>query len=542
MSRSIAAELGTRWAGYRADAAIQLVALVIVGVAILITLAVDPAPLQTVAFAVAISMMGAATVLALIAGRTDSDWLLLAPVIDMCALIVMRQLPEHHVHAVAYLAVLPALWLGWSGRADFAGLAVLLSLGLIELPTRGALDLEHALSNLLIPAVVAVSAACTFVAARRTATSIRLLTEHEQATAAALDREKSTSQLLDGILDTVNIGILAYDTDGEQILANSTVLKHPVVVSTSLSALELDRQGFMLQGDRVTPAPAGSGIITRALRGEEYSNQIVWVSAPGTRQHALAASARPLLDADGGMAGTVIAVDDVTAYLEAIAVKDEFVASVSHELRTPLASLVGYLELVLEERERLPEDVRQHLAVMERNTERLQRIVNELIHDASRNRGAVRPEREATDVVALCEAVIERCRVAAANAGMDLELDAPAPVTAVINGRQVSQAIDNLVSNAMKFSPSAGRILLSVSDDGDVVTIVVRDSGVGMPSDELEALASPFHRPADGQDHFPGVGLGLTVAKSIIEQHRGSLNFDSSVGRGTTMTATFAVR
>lgn len=534
--------LGARILGYRPEVGIQLAALVIVAVAIMIAVIVDPDPLRTAAFALAISMLAAATALALVAGRTDSVWLLLAPVLDMSALVVMRQMPEDHVHAIGYLAILPALWLGWSGRPVFAGLAVLLSLGLVELPSGGTLDLEHALNNFLIPTVVAVSAACTFVAARRTATSIRLLTEQEQATAAALDREKKTSQLLDAILDTVNIGILAYDTAGKQILANRTLLKHPVIVSTSLSALELDQQGFMLQGDRVTPAPAGFGIITRALRGEEYSNQIVWVSAPGSRQHALAASARPLIDADGGLAGTVVAVDDVTAYLEAIAAKDEFVGSVSHELRTPLASLVGYLELILEERERLPEDVRPLLEVMDRNIDRLQRIVNQLIDEASRKRGTVRPQREGTDVVALCQAVLERCRLAAAGAGMELELDAPEPVRAVINGQQVGQALDNLVSNVMKLSPSAGRIIVSVTGDGDLVTVVVRDSGAGLPNGEVDALTSPLYRPTSGQNHFPGVGLGLTVAKSIIEQHRGSLNVDSVVGQGTTVTATFAVR
>ncbi|MET1016970.1 MAG: HAMP domain-containing sensor histidine kinase [Leifsonia flava] len=532
------AVVSARILGYRPEAGIQLAVLVVVAVAILVSAIVDPAPLRTVAFAVAVSMVGVATALTIVAGRTDSVWLLLAPVLDMGALVVMKQMPDDHVHAVGYLAILPALWLGWSGRPVFAWLAVLLSLGLVELPSGGTLDLEHALNNFLIPTVVAVSAACTFVAARRTATSIRLLTELEQTTARALEREKNTSQLLDGILDTVNIGILAYDTNGKQILANRTVLKHPVILSTSLSPLELDQQGFMLQVDRVTPAPTGFGIITRALRGEEYSNQIVWVSAPGTRQHALAASARPLLDADGGLAGTVVAVDDVTAYLEAIAAKDEFVGSVSHELRTPLASLIGYLELVLEARDRLPEDVRPHLAVMERNADRLQRIVTQLIDEASRKRGTVRPQRERTDVVALCEAVLERCRAAAANAGMGLELNAPVPVSAVINGRQVGQAIDNLVSNVMKLSPSAGRIIVTVTDDGDLVTIVVRDFEAGMPNASLGALAGP----TGGQDRVPGIELGLTVAKSIIEQHRGSLSFDNGLGRGTTVTATFAVR
>lgn len=543
MSTLSASELGTRISGFRAEVVFQLVTVLIVAVGVVIALVVDPAPLKTTAFVIAIGIVAAATVLAVVIGRTDSEWLLLVPVLDMFALVVMWHVPEHHVHPLFVLAVLPAVWLGWSGRRVFAGLAVLLSLGLLEFPpTGGVLDLEHALRNFLTPAVVAVVALSTYVASNRTRASIQSLIVQERETAAALEREKSTSRLLDAILDAVNIGIIAYDADGRQILANRTVQGHPVVRGTGLTPLELDQQGHMLQLDRSTPVPAERGIITRALRGDEYSNQIVWTSAPGTRQYALAASARPLLDGEGRFGGTVIAIDDVTAYLETIAAKDEFVGSVSHEFRTPLASLVGYLELILEEENRLPDDVRQHLAVMERNIDRLQRIVHDLLEAASETTRAVRLQREATDVVALCERVLARCGPAAEKAGMLLELEAEGPVTAVIDPRRVGQAVDTLVTNALTFSPCAGRIVVSVTSDGEAVSIVVRDTGIGMPSEELDALTSPFYRPTASREHFPGVGLRLTVTKAILEEHRGSLTFDSADGEGTTATATVAVR
>ena len=545
MRRSTAAVLGTRWFGYRAEVAIQLAAVVIVVVSIAIALVVDTAPLRTVAFAIAISLMIVATVLAAILGRTGSDWLLAVPVLDMIALIVMQQVPEHHVHALSILAILPALWLGLSGRPVFAGLAVLLSLGLVEVAGVGELDsmdLEHALRNFLTPAVVSIAAASTFVASRRAAASIRSLIEQERETAASLAREKRTSELLDAMLDAVDIGILAYDAEGNQILANRSVLSHPVIVNTGLTPLELDQQGYMLQEDRVTSLPDGQGFVTRALRGDEYSNQIIWISAPGTRQHAVAASARPLHDTDGRFAGTVIAIDDVTAYLETIAAKDEFVGSVSHEFRTPLASILGYLELVLEEPERLPDDVRQHLGVVERNADRLQRLVLDLLEAASRKREAVRLQRQSTDVVALCAAVLERCRTAAEKAGVQFALDASGPVIAVIDPKRISQAIDSLVSNAMKFSPFGGQVRLTVSSDGENVTITVTDNGIGVPSEELEAMTSPFYRAGTIGEHFPGVGLALTVTKAIVEEHRGSLSFESTEGRGTTVTVRLAVR
>ena len=546
MTKVEEAQLGGRWFGYRAEVALQLAALVIVAVSIVIALVVDPRPLQTLAFAIAVGILTAATLLAVVVGRTESAWLLAVPVLDMLALIVMMQFPEHHVHPLSVLAVLPALWLGWSGRPAFAGLAVLLSLGLIDIPgadvEHASLDLDHALRNFLTPAIVTIAAASTFVASRRAASSIRSLVQQDRVTTAALAREKHTAEVLDAILDAIDIGVVAFGSDGNQILANRTVLKHPVIAATGLSPLELDQQGYMLQGDRTTPVPADRGLVVRALRGDEYSNQIVWVGAPGSRQYALTVSARPVVGAQGEFAGTVIAIDDVTSYLETIDAKDRFVGSMSHEFRTPLASIVGYLELVLED-DRLPGDVRDHLQVIERNANRLQRLVNDLLETASRDRDAVTLQRESTDLSALCADVLTRCEPVAATSKIQLDLVTPGPVLAVVNPGRVNQAIDNLVSNAMKFSPFGGRVGVTVATDGDVVTITVLDSGMGIPPDEMEALASPFYRATTSMSaHFPGVGLGLAVTKSIIEEHRGSLAFESAVGHGTTVTVTLPVR
>ena len=546
LSRAHPQLVGSRWHGYRPEVAIQLAAVAIVAAAIGLALAIDPEPLQTPAFAIACTMFVVASVLALILGRTGSSWLLVVPILDMAALIVMRQVPEDHVHAIGYLAILPALWLGWSGRGIFAGLAVVLALGLFEVPgfagnEGGNVDLEHALLNLLTPAVAAVAAASTFVASRRTMASISSLTEQQDATAESLAREKRTSKLLDGILDAVDIGILAYDAAGTPILANRTVQAHPVILSTGLSPLELEQQGHMLQTDRVTPFARDEGPLAQAIDGREYRNRLMWIGAPGTGQHALSASARPFLDTDGAFAGTVIAVEDVTVYLEALSAKDAFVGSVSHDFRTPLASIVGYLELILDEPD-VPDGIRDHLQVIERNTDRLQTLVSDLLKEASRQQGTVKLERELNDVGAVCADVVERCQRAANDAGVTLGIEVSGAVTAVIDRRRIGQAVDNLVSNALRFCPPGGTVAVRVVGDRDSVRIAVQDSGVAVPPEEMEALASRFYRSTGVGEQFPGVGLGIAVTKSIIEAHHGSLAFSTSPGPGTTVTVTLPIR
>jgi signal transduction histidine kinase len=524
--------------------AIQVAAVLIVAGGILLALFIDPSPLRTPAFAVAATILAIATVFAFLIGRTESALLYAVPVLDMLALIVMRQVPDDHIHAIGYLAILPALWLGWSGRLPLAALAVILSFGMIELPgitDDAALDLELALRDFLTPSVVLVAAGSTYVASRRTEASIASLVAQERTTAVALEREKRTSQLLDAILDAVDVGILAYDADGKEIVSNRTVQLHPVIVSTGLTPREIEEQGYLLETDRVTPIPPEEGFVTRARRGEEFRNRTVWVSAPGTQQHALNASATPLLGADGSFAGTVVAVEDVTTYLETLAAKDALVSSISHELRTPLASMVGYLELLLDDPD-VPEHMRGSLEVIERNTDRLESLVSGLLSDARKERHAVTLERDLCDLAELCREVVDRSAAAAQAAGVRLSIDAPEPVMAIVDRGRISQAVNNLISNALRFSPEGGTASVAVRGDGDRVRMVIRDSGPGVPPDEMEALASPYYRPTATGEKFPGVGLGLTVTKHLIEAHLGTMEFSTTPGPGITVTVTLPVR
>ncbi|SFN36744.1 sensor histidine kinase [Mycetocola miduiensis] len=534
------AERTPRWFGYRADVAFQVAMLLLVAAAIAVSVAFDPAPLQTVASVIAVAIFGTATVLALILGRFDTVWLLVVPVLDMIALIVLRQLPQDHVHAIGYLAILPALWLGWSGRAPFAALAVVLSVGLIELPglsNTESLDLEHALRNLLVPSVVAIATTSTYLAVRLMRSIIRSLVSLEKRTAEALEQQQRASKLIDAIVDAVDTGVLAFDADGNQLLVNRRAKNHPLVVEAGVASLELEAEGFLYELDRVTPIPAGDGIIGRALQGEEFGDRIAWVGSPDNRQYAVSASARALFDAEGNFAGTVIAMNDVTSYLEIIAAKDDFVASVSHELRTPLAAIVGYLELIEDDEGDVPENVRKHLSVIDRNTQRLQRLITDLLATASEGDQDMKIERRPRDIRQLCEVVLEGFAKTARNSQVRLHLHAPDAAPAMVDEARMRQAIGNLVSNSIKFSP-AGTVDVTVSAVDGSVVVSIADTGVGVPAGELEAIMSRFYRATTVREHFPGMGLGLSVSRAIIEAHDGSIDILSEDERGTTVTVT----
>jgi PAS domain S-box-containing protein len=215
--------------------------------------------------------------------------------------------------------------------------------------------------------------------------------------------------------------------------------------------------------------------------------------------------------------------------------KDEFVASVSHELRTPLTSIRGYLELMRDD-EVLNEEM---LAIVDRNAVRLLALVNDLLF-AGRVAAGKQVDLVLEDLD-LADIVMEAVTAAAPRAesgGVTLTVDVQqAPLHG--DAMRIGQVADNLISNAIKFTPPGGtvRVVLACGD-GDV-SLAVSDSGIGIADDEQADLFSRFYRTkAATKGAIPGTGLGLSIVKSIVGAHDGTITFDSTAGVGTTFVVT----
>ena len=216
--------------------------------------------------------------------------------------------------------------------------------------------------------------------------------------------------------------------------------------------------------------------------------------------------------------------------------KDEFLSLVSHELRTPLTSIRGYLELVLDEEagELMPEQ-RRFLEAVERNSGRLLRLVGDLLFVAQAGAGRLALEQQAVDVVDLVVEIIEAARPAADEKAIDLSLSTD-PVPALVGDRgRLAQVLDNLVSNALKFTPEGGAVEVRTSSDGEHVTVEVADTGIGIPISDQPRLFERFFRSSAATDQaIPGTGLGLAIVKAIVDAHAGRIAVMSAVGHGTT--------
>jgi signal transduction histidine kinase len=223
--------------------------------------------------------------------------------------------------------------------------------------------------------------------------------------------------------------------------------------------------------------------------------------------------------------------------------KDEFINTVSHELRTPITSIQGYLELLLDTEnggDPLTDEQRTFLQTVTRSSNRLLHLVNDLLLVAQARAGRLEMNKQPCDLVGIARQAVEAAHASAVKSGIALTLR-PLVKQAVVSADapRLGQAIDNLISNAIKFTRPGGTIAVVLARADDGIMLSVSDSGIGIPEDEQAGLFSRFFRSKSAtKDAIPGTGLGLAIAKSIVDAHGGEITFTSAAEIGTTFVVT----
>jgi signal transduction histidine kinase len=223
------------------------------------------------------------------------------------------------------------------------------------------------------------------------------------------------------------------------------------------------------------------------------------------------------------------------------AAKDEFIATVSHELRTPLTSMHGYVELLLDKSgDPLTPEQRSFLATVQRGSTRLEGLINDLLLTAQLRSGRLELHTTNADLAEIARQAIESAQAHAANKTLELNLTAPPhPITIEADAMRLAQALDNLISNAIKFTPPGGRVEVALTQDTERVTLTVSDTGMGMTSADIEHLFEPFTR-TDAAKQIQGTGLGLPIVKAIIDGHEGIITVTSEPNVGTSFAISLA--
>ncbi len=256
---------------------------------------------------------------------------------------------------------------------------------------------------------------------------------------------------------------------------------------------------------------------------------------PGGEARSIETHGHLVVDPDGTrrLTGTS---RDVTAERDAERLKDEFFSLVSHELRTPLTSIIGYAELLAEvESGTLSEQGRRFVEVIERNSRRELNLVGDLLLLTKVTAGTFEIERGRTDLAEIAAGTLEAARPWAEQEGVTLGLELTGPAVVEGDPHRLGQVVENLVSNAIKFTPSGGRVSVVAGGDGELVSVTVSDTGIGISRGDLGRLFERMFRAEEAERrHIPGTGLGLTIVKAIVDAHDAMISIDSEPGRGTT--------
>ncbi|APX01291.1 sensor histidine kinase [Arthrobacter sp. QXT-31] len=465
---------------------------------------------------------------------------LVIPLLDLVSISLGREGGQDSLTGLSLMAVFPVIWLCASGL--FPKTAVALSffgpLGIIWVPLflRGDVSGPGLARSFLLPVMMLGIGVTVSVMTLSMVRQQRDLEEKDSQLRGVLTGSKRQERLLNTVLDTVHLGVLAVDAQGNDILMNRKQRKHHQLATPPTIDDPNESQLLVFAADRTTLVPTDQRPVRRAILGEEFTDYLVWLGA-GAEQRAISTSARPMQDQDGNFAGSVIVFSDVTELVNALTAKDDFVSNVSHEFRTPLTSILGYVELLLDDDDDLTDSQRGPLEIIRRNSERLLTLVSDLL--SSRN-GQLLVTPEAVNVAELVRTSVTAALPRAAESGIQLRADAPATLEAQIDAARISQVLDNLVSNAIKYSPDGGDVVVSLrSEDGHMVCSV-SDTGMGMSQQDQEEVFAKFFRSAAVRNStIPGVGLGLSISKAIVEAHGGRVSLASEVGKGTTFT--FAV-
>lgn len=334
---------------------------------------------------------------------------------------------------------------------------------------------------------------------------------------------RGTERTLRAVLDSVDDAILRLQTDGTVVEANRRTFE---LFGRARGTLR--GRSFL---DDLAPGPGLADAWAEVLGG-----------TPQTRPTTLQRQDGVLFDAEIRLrlvrleesAYVIAVVRDVSAARAVERLKDEFVSMVSHELRTPVTSVYGALGLVLGAPDGLSPGARGVLEIAHRNVHRLLRILSDILDLERLAAGRLAMTPEVLDLAEVAREAAAANGAYAATFDVQLTTDAPAPVTTRADRYRLLQVLDNLVSNAVKFSPRGAAVALRVTAAGGEACIEVLDRGPGIPVAFQDRVFEPFSQAETAEDrHRYGTGLGLAIARRIVEQLGGRIGFRPREGGGT---------
>jgi len=261
---------------------------------------------------------------------------------------------------------------------------------------------------------------------------------------------------------------------------------------------------------------------------------------PGTMgDRVIEAHSAPVRNSAGEVTGAVAVLRDVTELRQTERLRRELTANVSHELRTPLTSIKGFAETLLDGAMREEETARRFLSIINSETDRLVKLVDDLLDLSLLESKRVTLDPKPVDLGGLVTHTVDKLRPIAAHSQLTLVQSAPPGIVVFADADRLEQVLTNLVDNALKYTPPGGRVEVQVAAVNGEVEVVVNDTGKGIRPEDLPHVFERFYRSDRSRTRGSGgTGLGLAIAKHIVEAHGGRISVSSRPDEGTTFTVT----
>jgi PAS domain S-box-containing protein len=242
-------------------------------------------------------------------------------------------------------------------------------------------------------------------------------------------------------------------------------------------------------------------------------------------------------------AAAMITIEDITQQKVAEEARHAFVAQATHELRTPLTNIRLYVETAIEDGEKDPKTRSKCLNVINGETRRLERIVGEMLSVAEIEAGSFKLRTEDVTISAVFEELEHDYAAQAGEKQIELKFNLPPKYPLVKGDRdKILLALHNLVGNALKYTPTGGKVAVNVNTTGKNLIVEVQDSGIGIAPEDAEKIFDRFYRARDPRvGKITGTGLGLTIAREVVRLHGGDITVDSQINQGSTFTMTIPV-
>ncbi len=349
--------------------------------------------------------------------------------------------------------------------------------------------------------------------------------------------EKSRMRVM---INTLTNGVLTIDNQKKIALANPAFLKMMGCGKTSV----IGRNVSEIIGDARLLEMIDQAIAQPEDVFAEITDEIT-VQCPEREENIIiGARCIPFRDRLNRNLGVISVTQDITALKKIDQMKSDFVSMVAHEIKSPLNSVLMQLKVVMDGLAgELTEKQKEILEKSSRKIHSLTTLSSELLDLSKIESGLINQDREELDIIELIRNQAEFYRDKAASKGIIVEISKTKDKIFMMGNRtNIEEVVSNLISNAIRYSPDGGRIVVSADEKKDCVKIVVSDTGLGIPEDEIPHIFDRFFRVKNEKTrHINGTGLGLAIVKSIVEAHHGSIKVESELGKGTSFSVYFPI-